>query len=259
VNAYAPVIRADVDLAALVEGAAALFGRTRSDIEELSRRYRAFHEEKDYARTLSELKTVCFEEAFLLGVALETIRPRSVVEIGTQHGKSTRRILDMIAWFGLDCRLVSFDIEDQVRFFRLDEAELVLNDVTGRFREEVLLTRQPQLIFLDAHPYALVKEVITATMAANDCVLAIHDCGPGLCNPRMTLARDDPKITSMTGVWERHVLAEIHGVDDPLSPKLDELATSTYHLRIFQTPHGLAFLVPRGVGASSTRSPASIE
>jgi len=246
VNAYAPIIREKVDSAALVAGAASLFGRERSDVATLCRRYRVLHEEKGYARTLGELKTLCFEEAFLLCVAMETLRPRSAVEIGTQYGKSTRRILDMIAWLGVDCRLACFDTVDQVRFFRPAEAELVLTDVTGRFREQVLQARRPQLIFLDAHPYPLLKEVITATMAANDCVLAIHDCGPGLCNPRMTLPRSNPNVTSSTGVWERHVLAEIHDVDDPLSRKLDDLATPTYHLRIFETPHGLAFLVPRG-------------
>ena len=250
---YNPVIRETVDLAALGDGVAVLFGRERTEIDDLCRRYQAFHDEKKYARILSERKTLCFEEAFLLCVAIETIRPRSIVEIGTQHGKSTRRILDLIAWLGVDCRLTCFDTLDQVRYFQPDEAELVLTDVSGRFREEVLEARQPGLIFLDAHPYPLLKEAINETMAANDCVLAIHDCGPGLCNPRMTLSRSDPDITSTTGVWERHVLAEIHGIDDPLTRDLDDLVTSTYHLKIFETSHGLAMLVPRRREASTNK------
>jgi Glycosyl transferases group 1 len=242
---YAPFIPDRVDQEALVEGTAQLFNLSKSDVEGLLQTYRACHEAKGYARTLGELKTLCFEEAFLLFVTLATLRPHTIVEVGTQHGKSTRRILDMLALLDLKCRVVCFDTVDQVQHFHPSEAELVLADVTGRFREDVLLAYQPQFVFLDVHPYHLLKEAITATLNAGDCVLAIHDCGRGLCNPRMTLSTDDPNVTSFTGVWERYVLAEVFGVDDPLSRRLDDIATPTHHLRLFDTPHGLGIVVPQ--------------
>ncbi len=61
----------------------------------------------------------------------------------------------------------------------------------------------------------------------------------------MTLKKDNPGVTSFTGIWERHVLAEIFGIPDPLSEQLDRLETATYQLCIFSTPHGLGVLVPK--------------
>ena len=43
----------------------------------------------------------------------------------------------------------------------------------------------------------------------------------GFATPDATLARDNPDVTSATGVWERHILAEVFGVDDPRSERLD--------------------------------------
>ena len=85
-------------------------------------------------------------------------------------------------------------------------------------------------------------------------VLAIHDCTAGLCNPRMTLAKDDPNVTSATGTWERHVLAQRFGIGDPLSPALDRATTPTHRLTIFDTPHGLGVvLAGKGGGAEVRR------
>lgn len=252
---YTPFIPDRVDHEALLQDAARLFGLGRSEVAAQFHAYRAVHDANGYARTLGELKTLSFEEAFLIGVAMARYRPRTIVEIGTQHGKSTRRILDMIRFLGLESRVVCFDVVDAVEHFDPGEAELVLDDITGRFRAAVLRAYAPQLIFLDVHPHALLKEAITETLAgATDCVLAIHDCSHGLFNPRMTLAREDPNVTSRTGFWERHVLAEVFGVADPGSEQLDEVATPTHRMRIFGTPHGLAVIVP---GATAPTNPTA--
>jgi hypothetical protein len=238
-----------VDHAALLDDAAWFFGLARREVEARFNSYRSFHEVKGYARILGEFKTLCFEEAFLLYLILVLYRPRTVAEVGTQHGKSTRRLLDMVNLLGLVSRVVCFDRADEVRHFDPGEAELVVGDVSGRFREAVLGAYEPQLLFLDVHAYGPLREAVTETMArAGGCVLAVHDCGRGLCNPQMTLARDDPGVTSLTGVWERHVLAEVFGVDDPLSDRLDEVASPTHWMRIFDTPHGLAVIVPGATG-----------
>jgi hypothetical protein len=244
--AYTPFIPDRVDHEALVDDVARFFGLERPGVESRLRTYQQFHDAQGYARRLGEFKTLCFEEAFVLYVTLSLFRPRTVVEAGTQHGKSTRRLLDMAGLLGLESRFVCFDRADEVRHFAPGEAELVTGDLTGRFREAVLEAHRPRLVFLDVHPYALLREAVAGTLAAGDCVLAVHDCGRGLCNPRMALPRDDPAVTSVTGVWERHVLAEVFGVGDPLSPRLDDLATPTHRLRIFDTPHGLAVIVPQG-------------
>ena len=255
--AYAPHIPDRVDHDKLAADAASFFGLAREDVARMLDSYRAVHESKGYARVFGELKTLCFEEAFLLGLAMSLHRPRTIVEVGTQHGKSTRRILDLAEWLGQTPRMVCLDTTDQVRHFASSEAELVIGDVTGRFRRDVLEAYDPDLIFLDAHGHALLREAIAATMEGHRAVLAIHDCGQGLCNLRMAIAPGDPNVTSLTGVWERHVLADLLGVAGPLDPGLDALETATHRLRIFDTPHGLALIAPRGMTAAPTAESAT--
>lgn len=243
---YRPFIPDRVDEGRLVEEAGRFFRLGRAEVEERLRSYRRFHEAKDYARTLGEYKTLCFEEAFLLSLALAAERPRTIVEIGTQHGKSTRRLIDLKNLLGLDGKIVCLDVADVVRHFAPAEAELMVENVTGRFAERVLRTYAPGLLFLDVHAYPLLREALVETLAdPGRWLVALHDCGRGLCNPRMTLAKDDPNVSSSTGVWERHVLAEVFGVADPLSERLDDLETATRRLRIFSTPHGLAVILPQ--------------
>jgi hypothetical protein len=86
-------------------------------------------------------------------------------------------------------------------------------------------------------------------MAAGDCLVAVHDCGRGLCNPAMAIPRD-AEVSSLTGVWERHILAELFGADGPLDPGLDAAETATHRLRIFDTPHGLALIAPKAWAAA---------
>jgi glycosyltransferase involved in cell wall biosynthesis len=226
------------------------FGLGRDDVEQQWRTYHALHEANGYERKLGERKTLCLEEAFVLFIALALARPRTIVEVGTQHGKSTRRILDMVAMLGLGCRVVCFDVVNCVQHFRpADEAELILGDLSGRFRRDVLEKHEPGLIYLDVHTHALLSEVIVETLACpSPCILSIHDCGRGLCNPVMRVSKEDPKVTSSTGVWERYALAAAVGVAGPLDPRLEEMETRTHRLRIFETRHGLGVLWPRSLG-----------
>ena len=208
--------------------------------------YRKFSVGKDYAERLGERKTLCLEEAFIIYLILQTTRPHTIVEIGTDYGKSTRRIIDIKDLLGLDSQVICFDVVDHVEHFTPDEAQLILKDVTHTFRQDVLEAHAPGLIFLDAHPFYLLKSVISGVLNdSNDWILAIHDCSLGLCNPNMTLSREDINITSTTGVWERHVLADILNVAKPLSERLDNFQTSTHHIKVFETPHGLAVILPK--------------
>src|SRR5262249_9519713 len=138
------------------------------------------------------------------------------------------------------------------------EATLILGDLTGRFRRDVLEKCDPGLIYLDVHTHSLLSEAVTETLThSSPCVLAIHDCGRGLCNPRMTISKADPNVSSSTGVWERHVLAETLGAADPLDPGLDSMETPTHRLQIFNTRHGLGVLYPRLSTTSRDRERAT--
>jgi glycosyltransferase involved in cell wall biosynthesis len=245
-NGFVPRFPEHVDEEQLVDEASRFFAQKRPDVEHWLRVYRQAHAAKDYARKLGEFKTLCFSEAFVLFVLISLTRPRTMIEVGTGEGKSTRRILDMMTLLGHDGRVVCFDPEPRVQHFTPREATVVTRDITGRFRQEVLEPYARGLVFLDVHTYPRLHEAIHQTMAhPGQWMLAVHDCGRGLCNPHMTLAREDPNVTSATGVWERHVLAELFDVHDPLSTQLDEAQSTTHRLRIFDTTHGLAVIVPK--------------
>lgn len=218
--------------------------------------YRGFHRVKGYEYKLGELKTLCFEEAFILHAIFSVYRPQVVVEIGAQHGKATRRMLDSLALLGLEARVVTFDVLDQVEYFQPREAELIVDDVSGHFRERVLDRFNPDVVFVDVHRYGLLEEIVRETdQQSGRPVVAIHDCGSGLCNPHMTISKDDPGVTSSTGTWERHVLAAHFGIGDPLSGELDDARSVSHRLRIFSTPHGLGLLIPqRGQAGGTKRS-----
>jgi len=213
-----------------------------ANVHDMFKIYRKFHRARHYATDFGELKTLNLEEAFVLYAILATRRPTGpVVEIGTQYGRSTRRILDMIEFLGLDNEVICFDIQDDVQHFRPDEARLIVRDVTDSFVDDVLRSHRPALIYLDAHPYRLLYNVIRNFLQhGEDCVLAVHDCSKGLCRRDMKIEKDDPNITSFTGHWERHVLCDLFDVSDPTSDAIDHVETSSRILRVFGTSHGLA-------------------
>ena len=243
-TAFVPHIPTRVDEGKLGAEILHFFRLERTSFETALHTYRAFSEQKGYAERLGERKTLSLEEAFIIYVILQTTRPRTIVEIGTDVGRSTRRIIDMKNLLELDSPVICFDVIDRVKHFTPDEAQLILRDVTHTFRQDVLNAFAPGVVFLDARPYYLLKSVISGILdCPSDWILAVHDCSRGLCNPRMTISKEDPDVTSATGIWERHVLAEILGVDDPLSERLNHLQTATHHIRVFSTPHGLAAIL----------------
>ncbi len=251
-GAFTPWIPERIDDDRLVSEISRFFGLGVDDVRRLYDEYQRLHEDRRYAEKLGELKTLNFGEAFILYVIMATYRPAGpIVEIGSFYGSSTRRILDGRDHLGLDNEVVCFDIEDNIEHFRPDEARLMLQDVTGSVTRDVLDRFEPGLIYLDAHPYGLLESVISETLAhPRPCILAIHDCSFGLCNPAISLDKDDPDITSENGLWERYVLCKVFGVANPMSTRLDDLETATHKLRIFSTTHGLAVIFPKSLTAA---------
>lgn len=230
----------------LVAEVAEFLGEPIETVGEQYDRYLRLHQAKNYEKRFGELKTLCFSEAFVNYAAIAKTRPERIVEIGTQNGKSTRRLLDMCEDLGLSPEVTCFDIIDAVEQFDPSEATLALEDITGRFRERVLEQIAPGHVYLDAHPWDLLVDVIGAVLEeAPPFVMTIHDCGRGLCNPDMRISKDDPEaITSHTGVWERHALASLLGENDPLSPVVDKTETEKCRVHVFGTPHGLGAVAP---------------
>lgn len=235
-----------IDQQILINQAADFFNLPVELVSHHYQTYRQYHDGKGYELKFGERKTLCFEEAFLLYETCLQVKPKNFVEIGTQHGKSTRRIIDLLQLANLNsCQVTCFDIANQVKYFTQEECKLEIHDVTDDFSDSILQKLHPEVIYLDAHPYQLLYNVIFEFMnwsSENASIIAIHDCSPMLYNKRMRISKNDSaKITSQTGVWERHVLAKIFQIPND---KLDDVRSSSHHLRIFQTPHGLAMIKP---------------
>ena len=259
-QSYRPVIPSQVDHEALLADIAEALGQPPKRVRELWSDYRDLIARKEHVSKLGQIGTTSSEEAFVLHCLLDVWRPGFLIEIGTYHGGSTRRILDSIEQLQSDTAVLTYDIEDMVRHFRPDEAELILRDVSGRVDEEILDRYPPGIIYLDAHPWQLLQDVTRAVLRRDDWILAIHDCSPILCNPRMTIPKDEPRlISARTGHWERHVLADIFGVEDPLDKRLDKLKTDKHALRIFGTQHGLALIMPKALAAHDGRVQAAAQ
>ena len=208
--------------------------------------YQKLAERRDHLNLLGNIGTTSSEEAFALHCLIDAYDPPNLVEIGTYHGGSTRRILDSIADLRRDTAVFTYDIADMARYFRPDEAQLILRDVTGSVEAEILERYEPGIIYLDAHPWQLLQDVLRGVLRRDDWILAIHDCSPILCNPNMSIPKGEPRlISARTGHWERHVLADVFGVNDPLDERLNRLDTESHSLRIFGTQHGLALILPR--------------
>lgn len=247
-QAYRPVIPSDVDHKILLGDIAEATGRPLREIQALWSAYQALTESKNHIAALGQAGTTSSEEAFVIHCLLDSYQPPDLVEIGTYEGGSTRRILDSVAHLQSDTAVTTYDIVDIARYFQPDEATLVLRDVTGRVETEILDRYEPGIIYLDAHPWQLLNDVVRGVLKRDDWILAIHDCSPILCNPKMTIPKDEPRlISARTGHWERHVLAEVFGVANPLDERLDSLETETHILRVFPTQHGIALIMPKAL------------
>lgn len=237
----------------LIKQAAEFFNVSEEIIRKRYEVYERFYEQQKYKDTLGEQKTLYLEEAFLLYLAAWQMRPKHVVEIGTQYGKSARRIVDMLNLLGFESKVTCFDVADEIQFVTHEEVGLVIHDLTNDFYSRVLEPIAPSLIFLDARPYPLLQRVIRDFLnwsKYHPAILAIHDCAPGLYNPRMKISKNDPSApNSQTGIWERHVLADIFSVSNS---ELDDVRTEHHHLKIFGTLYGLALLAPNNLRFGET-------
>jgi hypothetical protein len=246
---FTPFLPLLIDQRRLIADCVAFFPEfNEPEIRDHYRDYRKFHVRKNYEVTLGEVKTLAFEEAFILYLALFLLKPAQFVEIGSQHGKSARRVLDIVQFLNLPTKITCIDIENQLQFVTEQDVNLMLHDVADDFDTSVLAKFEPTLIHLDAHPYHLTRNALAHFLrwsTQNDAVLTLHDCAPGLYNPDMTIPKEKPElITSHTGHWERHVLADVFDVEQI---RLDDFHTESHRLRIFRTRHGLAAIRPNRV------------
>lgn len=231
--------------------ASKFFSQPIDKIQSVYNSYRDIYHKMKYKITLGDRNTLTLQESYLLYLAISLLQPSQVIEIGTSQGRSTRMIIDSLNYWGLNSHLVCFDIVDSLKFASHDEVTLILENITGHSRQSVFDKYNPEIIFLDAHPYPLLYNVIAEYLdwsKFHPSLLLIHDCSPTFYSPRMFISKDEPEaISNRTGLWERHVLCEIFKTT---SRYIDNFNTNTHQVRIFPTTYGLAMIRPLRLGTN---------
>lgn len=240
---YTPSYPPPAPLAELAEAIGTFFGIDPARVAGMHAAYRAFHRDRGYERSLGEFKTLCLDEAFLLCLVLSIDRPSAILVLEGEGGRSLRRIIDLRDFLGLGCLILTAGGDSHRPLVAPHEFDPLPGGLPPGQLAETVAANGIGLVYLDRHEPDLLRETIALALDADsNVVVALHDCGPGQCNAAMRIDRDAAEVTSATGVWQRHLLAESLGVDDPTGSDLDELATATHRVRIFPTTHGLALV-----------------
>jgi len=157
---------------------------------------------------LKQAKTLSKEECRAIFCYMEENRPKTMLEFGTQFGCSTGVFVQFSKWLGLDVRIHSWDIRDQVNKICVDRKDFTLHieDVTGR-EEKTIIKYCPDMVFLDAHPYCMTKALMLACLKHKINYLT-HDVAINLYEDLKIRSKNFTKLNTY-GAWELYILTEI--------------------------------------------------
>lgn len=172
--------------------------------EQLDTRVREFLYIDDSAILLNELRSLSYENLAVWIATLEEVRPKCIVEFGTQTGCSTMIIARLCRYLGIRTRIITINIKDELVYRDLD-VEYVIEDLTGKL-DSVWERWNPDIIFQDAHMYHLIHQQLLEGEKHRHTLHLFHDVGFRLFQHPMTIPLEAVP-TGTTGSWERHVLA----------------------------------------------------
>lgn len=173
--------------------------------EDLEKKTRDFLNIGDTAKILGKYKTQSHENITVWIAALLELRPKCIVEFGTQTGCSSLVLARLCRFLGVKSKIVTINIVDELKH-RDRDVEYVINDFTGNIGQ-VWKRWNPDIIFQDAHMYYLIKEILDESEKKHrNTMHFFHDVGHRLFKNPMSIPYEAIP-TSATGSWERHVLA----------------------------------------------------
>jgi len=157
---------------------------------------------------LSIAKTLSKEECRQIYHYMKEYMPNKILEFGVQFGCSTAVFLQIAEWLGLDIELHSWDIIDVVKKQCVDKNDFNFHkvDITGR-EEEIILEYKPDMVFLDAHPYHMTKDLMINCVKYKINFLT-HDVAIGLYN-ELKIRSDNFNKLEIYGAWELYILCEL--------------------------------------------------
>jgi hypothetical protein len=242
-----------------------LLGRDREWLEETAREYRggwrAWRYLSSYrsssARSDGIAKTLDVAEGFAAWALIKHLRPRVVVELGTQNGISARLWKEALKAYVPGHQLYLCDLEDRRLFIGDDEAIFLRGDA----RETLVglfASRSIDLLFNDAHPYGLIRWSVEQGLERGVKAFAFHDVG---CEHRRGPYRSESSKLpasdrllhgeeySRFGHWERHVMAEL------FSPEIlnhNSVVMAPHRIQIFDSLFGFGVALREEVRAVAT-------
>lgn len=168
------------------------------------------------------VETLDVAEGFALWALVKHLRPRAVVELGTQFGISARLWKEALKVYVPEHTLYLCDLEDRRRFIADRDATFLQGDarvlLADLFKRETV-----DVLYNDAHPYDLIRWSLDEGIVHNVRCFAFHDVGgrelrgwPFLLESG-TLSAEERMANSTNyptyGHWERHCMAEAFSAD----------------------------------------------
>jgi len=199
-------------------------------------------ETDDFAKTLD------VAEGFAVWTLVKHLRPRVVVELGTQYGISARLWKEALKAYVPQHELILCDLTDHRRFIGDDECTFLEGDARQTLLE-VFTSRKVDVLYNDVHPYDLVRWSVAEGLKQGVLVFAFHDVG---CkHPRgpfrvesAHLGADEKSICAedygRCGTWERHVIAELF---DERVLYQDTVVEASTRIQIFDSLFGLGIVI----------------
>ena len=165
-------------------------------------------DESELPFVLSQAKTISKEECRAIYDYMKEYKPKTILEFGVQYGCSTRVFLEIAKWLDMDIDLHSWDIVDEIKKVCVRKSDFTFHkqDISGK-EEETILEYKPDMVFLDAHPYYLTKELMQVCLKHKINFLT-HDVATGLYEVLRERSNNFKNLNAY-GAWELYILMEL--------------------------------------------------
>lgn len=190
------------------------------------------------------IETLDPAEAFALWALVKHMRPRVVVELGTQFGLSARVWKEALRRYVPDHKLVLCDLEDRRRFIGDDESTFLKGDARISLAK-LFAEDQVDILYNDAHPYPLITWSLVEGQKHNVPCFAFHDVGGrelrgGPFRVEFAKFSEEQRLQHATdyelvGHWERQCMADAF---DARILTQDFAENDTWRLQIFDSLFG---------------------
>jgi hypothetical protein len=192
-------------------------------------------------------KTLDVAEGFALWCLVRHMRPKVVVELGTQYGLSARIWKEALKRYVPDHELFLCDLEDVRRFIGDDESTMLKGDARETIKE-VYATRTVDILHNDAHPYDLIRWSVEEGLRQGVRLFTFHDVGRN--HLRSTFRSEHFELSaqeksnhdnefSAYGHWERHVIAELF---DQRALSENAVENDTCQIQFFDSLFGIGLV-----------------